>query len=325
MDLSDLSSSTPARMRAFPPGRRGVLLPLDDRKTAALGICLYTTSKPWVLTLQKAAHLLVSVTGARALPGRTELWAPPCSPHEWQSLVAAWHDALGPFDGLTCYRPRQQARSGHPLLLTRRGEGLALVKLASEGGGGLHVEQAALAAVARFQPRTFLAPRPLGAGEVGQLSWSAQEAIFSAPHEPVLQASPDLFDEVAACLAGLVSCWPVDSDHPNNSKSAAVVSHGDLTPWNLRRDAEGRVWLYDWADVGPAPRDSDRAYFCAAARSLGGAPMPVDLPVDAVAHARAVVHQHNQGNPQDGALKRLLVKALDEADDARTAQNRRTA
>lgn len=318
MDLSGLSGVAPARMKAFPPGRRGVLLPMGDRRTAALGICLYTASKPWVVALQKVAHLLVRAGGARALPGRTELWQPPCSADEWQSLVAAWQDVLGPIDGLTCYRRRQHARSGLTLLLTRRGEALALVKLRSEGESGLEVEQAALAAVSRFGPRTFGAPRPLGAGSVGQLRWSAQEAVFSAPHQPVLRAGPELFDEVAACLLGLTPARSFGAYHPEDSASDVVTGHGDLTPWNLRRDRSGQVWLYDWEDVGPAPLDSDRAYFWATARLLGGAPMPADLSVEAVEHCRTVVHQRNRLNPQDATLERSVLKALDEADDART-------
>ena len=142
MDLSNLSNATPVPMKRFPPGRQGVLLPPDDRGTAALGICLYTASKRWVVALQKAAHLLVKVAGAGALPGRTELWAPPCSADDWRFLVAAWQDVLGPFDGLTCSRRRQHARGGLTLLLTRQGEALALVKLRTEGDGGLDVEQA---------------------------------------------------------------------------------------------------------------------------------------------------------------------------------------
>lgn len=317
MDLSGLSSAAPVRMKAFPPGRRGVLLPLDDRRTAALGICLYTASKPWVVALQKAAHLLVTLAGARALPGRAELWQPPCNGEEWQSLVASWHNVLGAFDGLTLYRRRQQARPGHTLLLTRQGDALALVKLRTDGADALDVEQAALAAVSRFRPRTFRAPRPLGAGGVGRLRWSAQEAVFSAPHQPVLRTSPELFDEVAACLVDLASPRPPGADHPEDSDSDLVTAHGDLTPWNLRRDRLGQVWLYDWEDVGPAPLDSDRAYFCATARPLGGAPMPGDLPVEGVEHCRRVIRERNSSNPEDAELMRCLMEALDEADGAR--------
>ena len=304
-------------MKAFPPGRLGVLLPVDDRRTAALGICLYTASKPWVVTLQKAAHLLVSVTGARALPGRTQLWQPPCSADEWQCLVVAWHEALGPFDGLAFYRRRQQARSGLTLLLARQGKALALVKLRSEVEGGLDVEQAALAAVSRFRPTTFRAPRPLGQGAAGQLRWSAQEAVFSRPHQPVIRPAPELFEEVSACLRGLVPSRSLAADQPGISESESVASHGDLTPWNLRRDRSGQTWLYDWEDVGPAPLDSDRAYFLATARALGGAPMPADLRAEAVEHCRTVVHDHDRSSPGDGPLVRPLLLALDEADDAR--------
>lgn len=276
---------------------------------------MYTASKPWVVALQNAAHLLITVGGSRALLGRTEMWQPPCGADEWPSLCAAWRDDLGPFDGLAVYRRRQQARPAQTLLLTRGGNALAVVKLRTDGADALDVEQAALAAVSRFQPRTFRAPRPLGAGDVGRLRWSAQEAVFSAPHHPVLRAPPELFDELAAALVDLVPSLPLGEDHPESSES--VTAHRDLTPWNLRRDRLGQVWLYDWEDVGPAPRDSDRAYFCATARSLGGAPMPADLPVEAVEHCRRVIHERSSSNPEDAQLLRWLMEALDEADSAR--------
>jgi len=309
-------------MKAFPPGRRGILLPLDDRRAAALGICLFTASKPWVGTLQKAGHLLVRVGGARALPYRSELWQPPCSADDWQSMVAAWQNLLGPVDGLACYRRRQQTRSGHIMLLTRRGEALALVKFRVDGGGGLGVEQAALSAVASFQPGSFRAPRPLGAGEVGQLRWSAQEPIFSAPHQPVFRAGPELFEEVTACLRDLVPSLFPAADLAADPESDLVTGHGDLTPWNLRRDRSGQIWLYDWEDVRPAPPDSDRAYFSAAARSLGKATMPADLPDRAVEHCRTVVHERNGHNPEDAPLLGWMLQALAEADNARRAAAR---
>lgn len=322
MGLSDqtgLGSAAPKRMKAFPVGRRGVLLPLDDRRTAALGICLYTASKPFVVALQGAAHRLVRVAGSRGLPGRTELWHPPGSPVAWRSLVATWQDALGPFDGLALYRRRQQARTGLTLLLTREGKALAVVKLREHGGCALEVEQAALEVAARFQPRSFRTPRPLGTGVVDQFSWSAQEAVFSAPHKPVLRAGHELFEELSACLRGFAFERSSDAARPEDSTPGLVTAHNDLTPWNLRRDRSGRVWLFDWEDVGPAPQDSDRAYFFATARSLGGAPMPADLPAQAVEHSRSLVNERNSSNPEDADLQRSLLDALDEADSARRA------
>lgn len=310
-------------MKAFPPGQRGILLPLDDAKAAALGICLFTGSKPWVVALQRAAHLLVGAGGLRTLPYGTEFWQPPCSADEWRSLVTVWHDVLGPFDRLAFYRRRQQARSGHTLLLTHRGTATALVKFRRNAGGGLEVEQDALEAVSRFGTRTFRAPLPLGTGLVGQLRWSAQESVFTRPHSPVFQPPPELFHELAECLA-LMAPSPAGSDISSSDSTDALATdletaHGDLTPWNLRRDRAGQVWLYDWEDVGSAPADSDRAYFWATTSSLGKADMPADLSARAVEHCRAVVVERNKDNPEDAPLLAWMLRALDEADKARRA------
>ena len=45
--------------------------------------------------------------------------------------------------------------------------------------------------------------------------------------------------------------------------------HGDLVPWNLREDDQGRLWLLDWEDAGWGPPLADFVRFIVAYYSLG--------------------------------------------------------
>jgi hypothetical protein len=303
MDLGKLASPGAIRMKAFPPGRRGVLIPLRDRRTAALGICLYTASKPAVIAGQVAAHWVTQTVGGWALPGRVESWQPPCEADEWRKLVQQWEDRLGPLDGVAAYRRRQQARSGLTLVVTRSGTPVAVVKMRDDAFS-LDLEQRALAAVHVASPSSFRAPRPLGTGDVAGWHWAAQEAVFDRPHRPVLRAPRGLFDQVADVLTTVAPAGSGDG----------VPSHGDLTPWNLRRDSAGQIWLYDWEDCGMAPREADRAYFTATAAALGAGSMPSGLPAAAIAHCREVLQIRNVANPEGVELTCRMIAALDQAE-----------
>jgi hypothetical protein len=295
----------PARLKAFPPGRRGVLLPYGDRRTAALGICLYTASKPWVVALQSAAYWYVRALGVRCLPGRSPAWAPPCDREEWSDLVQQWTRALGPIDGFAGYQRRQHDRPGLTLVATRSGAPLAVVKL-REDRAGLDREQRALTAVGTSPWRTFRAPAALGLGHVGNWFWSAQQAVFTRPHRPVINPDPRLFEEVRAALSGIAETTSTDE----------APAHRDLTPWNLRRDSRGNVWLFDWEDVGTAPTGSDRAYFLAAAAALGGDPLPDDVPGAAVAYCRSVIAARTLTTRSDAVLAAGMLAALDRISSA---------
>lgn len=287
------------RMKNFPPGRQGVLLPIDDRKAAALGICMYTASRPRVLAAQRAAHALVSKVGARALPGRAQEWRPPCSPDEWEELVRQWRDALGGFDRFAAYQRRQTDRGGLTLLLVTRGEPLAVVKLRSEEES-LTREQTMLKRLAEAGPTTFRTPSARGSGAVaGDLHWSAQSAVFTAPHAPELDPPDAFFDELEHCLA----------EEPSTDDGLAPA-HNDLTPWNLRRDRNGQRWLFDWEDAAPAPVGADRVYFAVAAHALAGRPVPHGLPQDAIAFWSDRIAGRSLTAPGDRELAEGMERAL---------------
>jgi len=301
VDLTQMHAS-PAQMKLFPPGRAGVLLPLADRRTAAGGVGLYTVSTPRKLRVQQAAHRWVQALGARSLPGRVEAWTPPVDEPTWLGLLHAWTQVIGAVDGIAVYQRRQPSRGGLTALLTARGRPSALVKVRTDGTA-LEREQRALAAIQQAQPTSFHAPAPLGLGRLADVSWSLQEALFTRPHWPVTAAPRGLFDEISAALVPVVG----------SSAEGTAPAHGDLTPWNLRRDHRGHAFLYDWEDVCVAPADADRAYFHATAAALGAAEMPVDLPEPALDFWRTRVQERPVENPQDATLATSILGALEAA------------
>ncbi len=294
---------------AFPRGRRGVLVPRRDRRTASLGVCMYTASKPRVVRMQQAAFWAVRLFGARVLVGGSLPWPLPCEQELWDELCAQWRSCVGDFDGLASYQRRQAERDGATLLLTRHGEAVAVVKVRSDIEPLLR-EQEALGAIARFDPVTFRSPRGLGSNTVGvDLHWSAQSSVFDRPHRPVLTAPEGLFVEVSEVLA---TC---DTDESSTEQPA----HNDLTPWNLRLDHRGQIWLYDWEDWGPAPPDSDQVYYAATSYALENCELPAGLTRAAVDHWADIVRRRGATNPTDRLLAQRITEALDALSDTARA------
>lgn len=303
-------------MRAFPPRRRGVLIPLGDRRTAAAGVALYTPSKRWVVLAQQVAFAVVRLGGARLLPGRTEHWNPPCPPAQWKALVAQWEECLGPLTGFATYQRRQRARTGLTLVVTRDGEAVAIVKIRDEEGS-LAMEQAALSVVGSGSPRQFRVPQPLGSGRVDGLVWAAQQCVFDRPHSAVLDMPEAFFVEVSTLLRPVFASQDSPAPTDEMRDTACEPSHGDLTPWNLRRDRHGAVWLFDWEDVELATVGSDRTYFAVMARTLVDRLMPSDLPGPAVTRWRRVLLERLAAAPEDASLAERALILLDAADAAR--------
>ena len=167
----------------------------------------------------------------------------------------------------------------------------------------LRREQLALAAVVDARPGSFRAPSPLGLGSAGDgLHWSAQTAVFERPHRPVLSAPRGLFADVADVLGRV----------PDDTQDGRRA-HNDLTPWNLRRDHHGTVWLYDWEDWEAAPEGRDEVYFLATAAALAGGHLPPGLPGTELDHWRSVVLARTGATGADRALNDRILSALEEA------------
>jgi hypothetical protein len=280
-----------------------VLLPLDNRHAAALGVCMYTVSNPRPLLLQRAAFTAASLIGPRIFPGARGRWPTPEWEDVWDGLAAAIADATGPFTHVAVYRRKQSERTGLTLTAVNGDQAVAVVKVRDEPSG-IAREQAALQAIHDVRPRSFLAPAPLALGSTETpsgttLHWSAQTAVFTRPHRPDLDPPGELFPDIGRALAPAIT-----------GEAGSPPAHNDVTPWNLRLDHRGRRWLFDWEDSGPAPEGSDRVYFTACLRALWETPMPPGLPAAAVEHWRSALIERRDTTRSDRDLTLRLLGAV---------------
>jgi hypothetical protein len=291
----------PKPVRSYPPGRTGVLLPLDNRRAAALGVCMYTVSNPLPLLLQRAAFTAASIVGPRVFPGAGGQWPSPPWEDVWEQLGADLADAIGPFTHVAVYQRKQTERSGLTMTVVDGRRAVAVVKVRDEPDG-LAREQASLRAIHDARPGSFVAPAPLALGSTAPstgptLHWSAQSAVFTRPHRPDLDPPAELFAEIGHALASVLD-------------QGGSPAHNDVTPWNLRQDHRGRRWLFDWEDVGPAPEGSDQVYFSACLQALRETPMPQGLPPAAVEHWRTALVERRDTTVSDQDLTRRLLDAV---------------
>lgn len=306
-------SLTPGpRFKEFPPGSGHVRVPMSSRDGALAGLALYAACRPWALRAQRVAWLAVRLFGARAIPGRAVHWTPVLE-ETWKELSTRWHDEVGAFDEVAGFERQQRTRAGCAVLLLRRGEPLAFVKL-RDGGARVHaVEEQALRAVAAFAPRSFAVPQPLASGQVRGVHYLAIQPLAAGLHRP--PANPPIrrvCDEVGAALSSLA--------RPPQARSHWRPMHGDLAPWNLRA-LGGRLFLIDWEDVGWAPPGTDELYYRAAAAALSGAAVDWDGEEETLEYL--LDHTAGEGWRGDGRRDGDMVAAIQHV--LRAASARRSA
>ena len=189
-------------MKAFPRQGSGVLLPVDDRRTAALGVTMYTACKP-------CGH-----PGAAGGVHRSSAWSVPGS-------------CRAPRTSRAPVRPRRVGDDGAAVGGRRRADrqrrGLPPTAGTAGGpdhdrddpGGGPPVSSSSARPAARSPAsrrpwprcgtpghRTFRAPAPLAHGSHGEWWWSIQEAVFTRPHSPVFDPPAGLFEEIRDIVGG---------------------------------------------------------------------------------------------------------------------------
>jgi thiamine kinase-like enzyme len=173
---------------------------------------------------------------------------------EWIELSHAWRRDVAAFDEVAGYGRLQASRPGLAILLLRKGSAVGFIKLRKHQSAMLWNEKSALEAVWRFQPRTFVVPRPLGAGTAAGWHYLASaplpRGLHSPPRDPPLKA---IVQEIEAALAGL--------RRPPQTPDHWRPMHGDLTPWNLRQLRGGSLVLVDWENAGWGPPQADEVFY----------------------------------------------------------------
>jgi len=247
--------------KAFPPGWSNILLPTHRRGATLAGIATYTPCAPKGVWGQRVAWSLVSVGGARLLPGRRSAWQPPVPAQEWNTLLADLRAIAGSFDSHTVYE-RRRGRKGLLMLLLDGDDPVAFVKAEEGKAPGILAEESALLLVERFDAKAFKTPRVLGSGIVAGWRYLVSSPMPPRMHRMVEGAPAEaILEEIAAVLSS--------REPPQALPDGWEPFHGDFTPWNLRQIGDATPWLIDWEETGWAPPNADRVFYAATAYALG--------------------------------------------------------
>src|SRR3954470_500453 len=117
----------------FPPKWRLVLVPETPRSATALGITLYTASKPAPLAAQRALWAAARLFGGRALPGAREQWQPPLPAATFAELRRQLAAAIGRDpEAFAIYERPQRERAAGLTLLACAGRDSLLVRVRAD-------------------------------------------------------------------------------------------------------------------------------------------------------------------------------------------------
>jgi len=289
--------------REFPPTRGRILVPLGSRAAALAGMEMYAACRPRALQFQRAASVAVRLLGPRAVPGRRAAWEPSMSADDWRLVEAQLSDLVGPFDSFAVFRPNQEERAGFGLLLLNGNRRLGYVKFRSGISARLQAEAEAQELAAASPGPVFRVARPLSFGCVAGWSYLLMEALPAGRHRPAL-ATPmeEVIDRVQHLLVGL--------PRPTGTPHHWVPMHGDLTPWNVRRLADGNLGLLDWENAGWAPPGADHVLWEATRAMLLGCSPAFDP--DAEEAREYWMRYLEQGEPDTTKPDERLRHALEE-------------
>ena len=291
------------RFKSFPPGMGHIKVPITSRGAAASALTLYAACRPRAVWMHRFALAAIGVAGARALPGRAMPWEPPMGADPWRELLAEWSARFGRFDDFAIGERSQRSRTGFSVLLLAQGRPRAFVKLRRGDHDALHAEGVVIQRMARFQPRSFTVPEPLGWGSVDEWGYLATAALPSPRHR--IPESPP-FGTLGAEIDLALRALPRPPETPGHWRPM----HGDLTPWNLRQLPRGELVLFDWEDAAWAPPGADEVLYRASLTALGGphsGPCPDN---EAVNFWLARVSGRKERTERDSRLDRSLCLTL---------------
>ncbi len=232
------------------PGSARVLLFGDDRAHTTSVLC---GAADWRRGLaDRLASFAVGVLGVDRLPP-TDRWAwPDLDPADLESELQR---SLPAFRLVGAVVPRQPGRE-RLSLLGRHAGGMTVVKLSSESDG-VGREHAALELLASNQLPGIATPLPLGGGILGtsteRVHFVATTGLGTRAQRPAIDVPLRTFERDLTERLGALP-------RPEGTPDDAVVVHGDLTPWNLRRTPRGLA-LFDWEAVGWGAAGSDLEHY----------------------------------------------------------------
>jgi hypothetical protein len=201
--------------------------------------------------LDRIGAAAVTAAGTRCWQS-TAAWSwPVCEP---TALVEALQEHLPGVALLAVAGPRQPRRERLSLLARRSGH-TPILKL-GRPDGGIHTETEVLRLLTDDQLPGIATPRVLAAGVLdlaGPVGFHATEPLGLRRQRPAIDEPLRTFE---ADMAERLRSLPV----PAGTPIGAVPTHGDLTPWNLRRTGRGLA-LFDWESAGWRLPGSDLATY----------------------------------------------------------------
>ena len=276
---------------------------MSSRRAALAGLATYSACTTRALVAQRAAWMAILLFGPRMLPGRSFGWRPGKMDDEvWADLAADWRRDLGDFDAIAGYERLQQTRAGLALLLLRRGEPVAFIKMRDDGPAMLRHEALAMRTVWQAQPRMFRVTEPIAEGERHGWHYAAAQPLPPTLHRPERHPPmAEITDEISLALASL----PKPAGTPDHWRPM----HGDFTPWNLR-SVDGQLYLIDWENAAWGPPGADEVYYRATAGALWGTPVPRSEHHEALEHWRHDLLGRLPTNERDAHIRTMLLRAF---------------
>jgi hypothetical protein len=253
-------------LKPYPTPSSQLGLPIGDRRSALAGIALYAPSRRRSTLLRDLSRLAVIAFGPRVLPGRPSVWVSPMPAEIWSEIMASIAREIGRWDSTAVYG-RSGGRSGFTLAAISKGTARAMVRVERRTAGGVCVEAAALRSLAAARTSTFVAPRSIATGSVGEWAYGITEAMDMGAHR--MPKQPDL-DSICDEISGSLDL----GDRPPQVPTGWMPIHGDLTPWNLRQRRIGPPVLLDWESVTWGPPGADKVLYRASAAAVGRGSRP---------------------------------------------------
>jgi hypothetical protein len=205
---------------------------------------------------------MVDVLGTRAIPGHPVEWLPPMDGEVWRALTAEWSEFVGQFDGVAVCERAQVSRRGFAALLLSDGHPIGFVKARDGDDAPPLNEFRALTSINSAEPVSFEVPQPVAVASVHGwhylLTTALRPNLHRMPVEPPLR-------KIAAEIQSGLKTLPRPAGTPQHWEPM----HGDFTPWNLRQQGDGSLFLIDWEDAGWAPPGADEVYYRAVIHVLG--------------------------------------------------------
>jgi hypothetical protein len=299
----------------FPPHSHHILLPARSVAAARAALALYDATLLHQRVAVVGGDLLLRaglgrIFGVRVPDGLdTDWWARWC--HEVGSAVAGDVQDIA-------FRTWEDRIAG--LLLDPCGRPLAFVKVwqtarqPSTGHPPTDLQADVITVLSQQEPASFKTPAIISEGFFDCYQYLAFEPLPAGRHRRFPRrpaALHRIIDELQERLAQLA--------RPEGAPEHHVMSHGDLTPRNLRVSRDGSVWLFDWEYARWAPPLADELRFWVTDAALRPRPRPrrdgrrvLGLLLDrgSPADVAEALSWHEYVTPREAAIRSEIAREL---------------